>query len=101
MTLRPYHSKSSSAVRGNLSSPSTRRKSNVPKLRRSEAVRAPKESVAMPEPFKLVRIPSLKTVEDFRAHLATLGVKLPCEDAIATGAASPLTQPLDGVRING
>jgi hypothetical protein len=29
----------------------------------------------MPEPLKLVRIPSLKTVEDFRRHAASLGIE--------------------------
>ena len=55
----------------------------------------------MPEPFKLTRIPSLKTVEDFRKHVASLGIELPCEDAIVSGPASPLVQPIDGVTING
>jgi len=55
----------------------------------------------MSEPFKLVRIPSLKTVAAFRQHVASLGLDLPCEDHIATGADSPLTQPIDGVIING
>lgn len=55
----------------------------------------------MPEPFKLTRIPSLKTVADFRAHVASLGLDLPCDDAIAVGADSPLTQPVANVRVNG
>src|SRR5262245_21569671 len=55
----------------------------------------------MPEPFKLVRIPSLKTVEEFRKHVASLGIVLPCEDNIAIGRASPLAQPVDGITING
>jgi len=55
----------------------------------------------MPEPFKLVRIPSLKTVEDFRRHVASLGLDLPCEDAIATGQDSPLAQPITHVTLNG
>jgi len=55
----------------------------------------------MAEAFKLVRIPSLKTVADFRAHVASLGIELPCEDQIATGSASPLAQPLEDVAING
>jgi 2,4-dienoyl-CoA reductase-like NADH-dependent reductase (Old Yellow Enzyme family) len=52
-------------------------------------------------PFKLTRLPSLKTVADFRAHVAGLGLNLPCEDAIATGPASPLTQPVAGLTVNG
>ncbi len=55
----------------------------------------------MPEPPKFVRIPALKTVADFRAHVASLGIELSCEDAIATGAESPLSQPVEHVRING
>ena len=55
----------------------------------------------MAESFKLVRIPTLKTVADFRNHVASLGIDLPCEDAIATRSASPLTRACDGVSING
>ncbi|MDW8307783.1 MAG: hypothetical protein RMK20_00255 [Verrucomicrobiales bacterium] len=55
----------------------------------------------MPESIKLVRIPSLKTVEDFRRHVASLGIELPCEDAILTGPQSPLAQPVEGVTVNG
>ena len=36
----------------------------------------------MTTPFKLTRVASLKTVADFRAHCAGLGVDLPLEDAI-------------------
>jgi 2,4-dienoyl-CoA reductase-like NADH-dependent reductase (Old Yellow Enzyme family) len=49
----------------------------------------------------LTRIPSLKTVAEFRAHVASLGINLPCEDAIATGPASPLAQPVEHLAING
>lgn len=55
----------------------------------------------MSEPAKLTRIPSLKTVEDFRKHVASLGLDLPCEDTIATGAQSPLASPVEGISING
>ena len=55
----------------------------------------------MPQPFKLTRIPSLKTVEEFRKHCASLGIELPCEDAIEPGASSPLAQPVTNVNING
>jgi 2,4-dienoyl-CoA reductase-like NADH-dependent reductase (Old Yellow Enzyme family) len=55
----------------------------------------------MNAPHSLVRIPSLKSVTAFRTHVASLGLELPCEDAIATGATSPLTQPISGVTING
>ena len=55
----------------------------------------------MAEPFKLTRIPTLKTVAEFRQHVAALGLDLPCEDSIVTGAMSPLTQPVSSVAING
>ena len=55
----------------------------------------------MTEPFKLTRIPSLKTVEDFRKHCATLGIELPCEDTIEAGAGSPLAQAVPNATING
>ena len=55
----------------------------------------------MSAPFKLTRIPSLKTVADFRSHLASLGLDLPCEDAIASGADSPLAQPIPDLTVNG
>ncbi len=56
---------------------------------------------ANPIPFKLVRIPTLKTVADFRNHIAALGVELPCEDAILSGAGSPLASPVENVMVNG
>lgn len=55
----------------------------------------------MSEPFKLTRIPTLKTVADFRRHVASLNIDLPCEDAIVSGPESPLAQPIPGVTING
>ena len=55
----------------------------------------------MAEPIRLVRIPTLKTVADFRSHVAALGIDLPCEDQIATGDASPLAEPVPDVIING
>ncbi len=55
----------------------------------------------MSEPVKFVRIPSLKTVADFRNHVASLNLDLPCEDSIAVGAASPLAQAVQGVTVNG
>src|SRR6266550_1616089 len=55
----------------------------------------------MPEPIKLTRIPSLKTVADFRRHVTSLGIELPCEDQIVTGSTSPLAQPVGQVTING
>jgi NADPH2 dehydrogenase len=55
----------------------------------------------MTEPFKLTRIPSLRTAAAFRQHISALGLELPCEDAIATGSGSPLAQPVPHVTING
>src|SRR5437867_688234 len=55
----------------------------------------------MPELQKLVRVPTLKTTADFRNHVAALGVDLPCDDQIVTGAASPLAQPVSSLRVNG
>ena len=55
----------------------------------------------MPEPLKLIRIPTLKTAENFRNHVASLGIDLPCEDQIVTGGASPLAQPIRNVAVNG
>jgi len=55
----------------------------------------------MSESFKLIRIPTLKTVADFRAHVASLGVELPCEDTIVAGNTSPLAQAIGKVTING
>ena len=54
-----------------------------------------------PSPFKLTRIPSLKTVADFRTHVSALGLNLPCEDTILTGAESPLLRVVEGVTVNG
>jgi 2,4-dienoyl-CoA reductase-like NADH-dependent reductase (Old Yellow Enzyme family) len=53
------------------------------------------------ESSRLVRIPTLKTADDFRRHVASLQIELPCEDAILSGAESPLAQPVSGVTING
>ncbi len=55
----------------------------------------------MAEAVGFARIPSLKTVADFRARLTALGLELPCDDAIAVGSSSPLARPLVGVTLNG
>ncbi len=55
----------------------------------------------MPDPLRLTRIPTLKTPGDFRQHLATLGVDLPCDDEIIPGSASPLGQAVPSVEVNG
>src|SRR2546425_10258934 len=55
----------------------------------------------MPEPLRLVRVPTLKTVADFRNYVASLGINLPCENEIIAGPASRLAQPLTTITING
>jgi len=55
----------------------------------------------MAEPLRLVRVPTLKTVADFRSHVASLGVELPCEDGIISGPDSPLARPITGREVNG
>ncbi len=42
----------------------------------------------------LVRVASLPDVAAFRAHLAALGLELPCDDQAAVGDPSPLLRPL-------
>jgi len=44
--------------------------------------------------MKLTRIPSLKTVEAFQAHLETLGIELPIADPLPAENESALLQPL-------
>ncbi|MFN0068228.1 MAG: NADH:flavin oxidoreductase [Limisphaerales bacterium] len=51
--------------------------------------------------MRLVRIPTLRTVADFRAHAISLGLTLPCDDAILSGDASPMSSPLPGLVLNG
>jgi 2,4-dienoyl-CoA reductase-like NADH-dependent reductase (Old Yellow Enzyme family) len=55
----------------------------------------------MTDARKLTRIPTLKTPADFKAHLQTLGLDLPCDDTLATGSDSPLLRPVENVTING
>ena len=55
----------------------------------------------MAEPFKLKRIPTLKTPGAFREHIASLGLDLPCDDAILPRAESPLAKPLDRITLGG
>lgn len=55
----------------------------------------------MAEPFKLTRIPTLKTPEAFKNHVQSLGLDIRCDDSLETGTASPLTQPVNSVMING
>ncbi len=55
----------------------------------------------MAGPIQFVRVSALKTAEAFRAHAQSLGLDLPCDDSILQGVSSPLTQPVEAVRING
>lgn len=54
----------------------------------------------MSDPFKLIRIPTLKTVDEFRRHLNSLGLELPCDDQVLTAPESPLCHPHDELVIN-
>jgi len=55
----------------------------------------------MADPIKMVRIPSLKNVAEFRSHVASLGIEIPCEEEIVSGERSPLAQPLAERLVNG
>ncbi len=48
-----------------------------------------------------VRVPTLKTAENFRKYIASLGLNLPCDDTIQTASVSPLNRPVESVSING
>ena len=50
-------------------------------------------------PFKLTRLPTLKSPADFRAYCATLGIDIPCDDQLAT-VDSPIGRPAE-VTVNG
>ncbi|MEI8341812.1 MAG: NADH:flavin oxidoreductase, partial [Verrucomicrobiota bacterium] len=45
-------------------------------------------------PIKITRIPTLKTVQQFRDYVASLDIDLQAEDSIVAGSDSPLNQPL-------
>lgn len=51
--------------------------------------------------MKLVRIPTLKSVAEFRTHVERLGIELPCDETIVTGAECPLAQGTGDVRLRG
>ena len=57
-------------------------------------------SAAVP-PFKLTRIGSLKSVESFQSHLASLGLELPCASTPLVGMDSPLAQPILQSKVGG
>jgi 2,4-dienoyl-CoA reductase-like NADH-dependent reductase (Old Yellow Enzyme family) len=48
-----------------------------------------------------MRVPKLKTPEAFRNHTASLGIDLPCDDHVLPAAESPLSTPLDIIKLNG
>ena len=45
--------------------------------------------------MKITRIPTLRSIEQFREYVASLDIDLQAEDSIATGSDSPLTEPLN------
>jgi NADPH2 dehydrogenase len=47
----------------------------------------------MNRPIHYPRIASFKTPAALRAHVAQIGVDLPCDDQVVSGPASPLAQP--------
>ncbi len=49
----------------------------------------------------MVRIPTLKTVENFKKLLHQLQVEMPCDEKIAPRTESPLAQPVTNVTVNG
>jgi hypothetical protein len=51
--------------------------------------------------LNLMRVPKLKTPEAFRNHTASLGIDLPCDDHVLPAAESPLSTPLDIIKLNG
>lgn len=51
--------------------------------------------------MKLVRIPTLKSAEEFRSHVVALGLGIPCDDRLLAAEESPLSAPLPGLRVNG
>ncbi len=55
----------------------------------------------MSQPFKLTRIPRLKTAEAFRSHVASLGIDLPCEDSIESGPGAVIASPVPHAQISG
>lgn len=51
--------------------------------------------------MKLIRIPTLKSVAEFRAQIAPLGVQIPCDDTVLAGTGSPLANPVPHLAVNG
>ena len=53
------------------------------------------------DPPTFTRMGALKSPTAFREHAAGLGVDIPCDEPLMTGAASPLLQPVAGLTFNG
>ncbi|HEY3856041.1 MAG TPA: NADH:flavin oxidoreductase [Verrucomicrobiae bacterium] len=48
-----------------------------------------------------VRLPTLKTPENFRKYSASLGLDIPCDGQVLTAPSSPLASPIGATTING
>ena len=55
----------------------------------------------MSDPFKLIRISTLKTPEAFREHVRSLSLDIRCDDVLIQGNKSPLRQPVNNTPIGG
>lgn len=55
--------------------------------------------MSTPKPF--TRIASLKTIEQFRACVAELGLDLPADDRVLQASESPFSRPVESATING
>lgn len=54
----------------------------------------------MSEKSKFKRLPKFKTPAEFRDYISYLGIKLPCDDLILSPLDSPLSRPLDCIKLN-
>jgi 2,4-dienoyl-CoA reductase-like NADH-dependent reductase (Old Yellow Enzyme family) len=50
---------------------------------------------------KLIRIPTLRSADEFRTQLDALGLGIPCDPSILTAPDSPLAAPVPALHING
>src|SRR6478736_8677371 len=55
----------------------------------------------MSDPSSIRKISSFKTPEAFRGRVAELGLEIPCASELLSQTASPLSQPIEEIRING
>ncbi len=55
----------------------------------------------MSESGTIIKISSFKTPEAFRGRLAELGLEIPCASVLLGHTESPLSQPIEEVRLNG